>query len=115
LRWPVTGWEDESEERPSPPESFLAPVLHDAVPNPFNPTTTVAFDLPAPETVSLLVFDVKGRLVRTLLDRQTFSQGRHEVRWDGRDQAGGQAASGTYFFRLEAGGRGRTTRGVLLK
>ncbi|MBU2503337.1 right-handed parallel beta-helix repeat-containing protein [bacterium] len=115
LRWPVIGWEEESEDRPSLPEGSLAFVLHEAVPNPFNPTTTVAFDLPAPETVSLLVFDVKGRLVRTLLDRQTFPQGRHEVRWDGRDQAGGQAASGTYFFRLEGGGRGRTTRGVLLK
>jgi len=65
--------------------------------------------------VSLHVFDLQGRLVRTLLSGEVVAQGRHEAVWDGRDASGRQAASGTYFFRLEAGGQVETKRAVLIK
>ncbi|MGD9547818.1 MAG: FlgD immunoglobulin-like domain containing protein [Candidatus Krumholzibacteriia bacterium] len=113
MNWPVTGWLDE--DRPPFQAGTLKPVLYGPVPNPFNPTTTVAFELPAQEAVSLHVFDLQGRLVRTLLSGQVVSQGRHEAHWDGRDDSGRQVASGTYFFRLEAGGQVEAKRAVLIK
>ncbi|MFH2052904.1 MAG: FlgD immunoglobulin-like domain containing protein, partial [bacterium] len=113
MSWPVTGWLDE--DRPPFQSGAVKPVLYGPVPNPFNPTTTVAFELPAQEAVSLHVFDLQGRLVRTLLSGEVVPQGRHEAVWDGRDASGRQAASGTYFFRLEAGGQVETKRAVLVK
>ncbi|MGD9546578.1 MAG: FlgD immunoglobulin-like domain containing protein [Candidatus Krumholzibacteriia bacterium] len=113
MSWPVTGWLDE--DRPPFQGGAVKPVLFGPVPNPFNPTTTVAFELPAQEAVSLHVFDLQGRLVITLLSDQVFPQGRHEAVWDGRDESGRQVASGTYFFRLEAGGQVETKRAVLVK
>jgi len=65
--------------------------------------------------VSLHVFDLQSRLVRTLLSGEVVPQGRHEAVWDGRDGSGRQAASGTYFFRLEAGGKVETKRAILVK
>ncbi len=76
--------------------------LHAAVPNPFNPLTTLSFDLAGPGPVRLDVFDLRGRLVRRLLD-QPLPAGVHRVAWDGRDSKGRAAASGTYLYRLRAG------------
>ncbi|MCP4573764.1 MAG: M6 family metalloprotease domain-containing protein [bacterium] len=68
-------------------------------PNPFNPTTTLKYHLPAgARDVSLTVFDQRGRQVRELDVERT--EGWHEVMWDGRDAAGGRVASGLYFARL---------------
>lgn len=78
-------------------------ALVGAVPNPFNPQTTLRFTLPAAEVVRLRVFDVQGRLVRELVDGPR-PAGLGEVLWDGRDRSGRSVASGTYFARLEAGG-----------
>ncbi len=72
-------------------------------PNPFNPQTTISFDLPRPAAVSLRVFDVSGRLVRALLEGEVVAEGRQEVVWDGRDDGGRRVGSGTYFYRLESG------------
>jgi hypothetical protein len=83
-------------------------------PNPFNPSTTIAYELPAAESVSLKVYNAAGRLVRTLEDG-TRNAGRHEVRWDGTDTGGRSVASGLYYYRLEAGGEARTRPMVLLK
>ena len=69
-------------------------------PNPFNPTTTVGFAIPAAGPVRLSLHDARGRLVRVLAD-ETFAAGSHEVRWDGRDAAGRSMASGVYLARLE--------------
>lgn len=80
-----------------------SPRLLDNRPNPFNPRTTIAFDLPKQESVSLRIFDVSGRLVRVLVDGDVTPGGRHESRWNGRDDDGRRVASGTYFYRLEAG------------
>ncbi len=83
-------------------------------PNPFNPTTTIAFNLPRNATVRLRIHDVRGRVVATIVD-DSLPAGRHEVLWNGRDQQGRTVASGTFFYRLEAGGRVWTRKMLLLK
>ncbi|MEZ4386184.1 MAG: FlgD immunoglobulin-like domain containing protein [Candidatus Krumholzibacteriia bacterium] len=72
-------------------------------PNPFNPATTIAFELRADGPVALAVFDLRGRLVRALLD-DVRAAGRHEHRWDGRDDRGEAVASGVYTVQLVADG-----------
>ena len=71
------------------------------VPNPFNPSTRVGFDLPAPGRVVLEVFDVRGRRIRGLVDAE-LPAGPHSVLWDGRDDGGRVMPSGVYFSRLRA-------------
>jgi subtilisin family serine protease len=71
-------------------------------PNPFNPATRVAFEVPVVGRVSLVVFDVNGRRVRTLVDEQK-QPGRYSVTWDGTSDAGRRLASGLYFCRMESG------------
>lgn len=83
-------------------------------PNPFNPSTTVAFELTAPGRVSVKVFDVSGRLVKTLADN-SFADGAHELHWDGFDDRGARVASGIYFIRIESGAQVVTRRAVMLK
>ena len=89
--------------------------LFNAYPNPFNPQTTIAFELPDRETVTLQVFDMAGRLVKELIGAEVYAQGPHQVIWNGRDDSGRQVASGTYFYRFEAGSYNETKRMVLLK
>ena len=76
--------------------------LEQNVPNPLNPETRIAFNLPRSGFVSLEIVDLRGRVVRTLL-AETRSVGRHEVIWDGRDGLGSLSASGVYFYRLRTG------------
>jgi agmatine deiminase len=73
-----------------------------AKPNPFRDQTTFSFELKYADRVSLGVYDVQGRMVRSLLHGWT-EAGRHEIRWDGRDASGADAPAGTYFYRLQAG------------
>jgi len=88
--------------------------LHAPYPNPFNPQTTVAFDLGEPGRVRLAVYDLTGRRVATLLDGSR-GIGRHEVLWQGTDDTGRLVPSGTYHARLIAGGKTRTCKLTLLK
>jgi len=90
-------------------------ILSQNHPNPFNPQTTIAFEIPGRQEVSLRVFDLSGRLVRDLIVGELRYPGRHEVVWNGRDDAGRPVASGTYFYRLEAGDFAETKRMVLIK
>lgn len=83
-------------------------------PNPFNPSTTIRYQLPASVNVSLKVYNAAGQLVRTLVD-DTQKPGVHDVRWDGRNDAGGAVASGTYFYQIVAGDRTDMKRMLLLK
>ena len=71
-------------------------------PNPFNPQTKIAFSLDAPGAVSLKVYDMDGRLVRTLVD-EVRTAGAHDVLWDGTDASGRRVASGSYLYRLRTG------------
>ena len=93
------------------------PVVHELMapsPNPFNPRTTVRFQLASNTRVRVEIHDVRGRLVRTLVDDQR-SAGDHEVIWNGTDDRGQSVASGTYYLRLTADGQVRTQKMALLK
>ena len=83
-------------------------------PNPFNPQTAIKFSLEQAGPVSLQVFDVNGRVVKTLADGR-LNAGGHEVIWNGQDESGSSLASGVYFYRLQAEGRTMSRRMVLIK
>ena len=83
-------------------------------PNPFNPSASISFSLPTAQRVRVAVHDLEGKLVATLIDEPR-AAGPHRVEWDGRDDAGRSAASGTYVFRIEAGGETVTRRAMLVK
>ncbi|HEU4928804.1 MAG TPA: FlgD immunoglobulin-like domain containing protein, partial [Candidatus Krumholzibacteria bacterium] len=86
-------------------------------PNPFNPRTTIPYAVPAsahPQHVKLLVLDVAGRLVRTLVDKDQ-AGGEYDVDWDGANDHGEAVSSGIYFSVLDVSGERRARKMVLLK
>ncbi len=89
-------------------------TLGPAVPNPFNPMTTVSFELRAPARAVLAVYDLRGRRVDVLVDAE-LGAGRHEAVWDGLDARGAAAPSGNYLFRLEAGGEIELRKALLVR
>jgi len=96
---------------PSLPESFS---LSQNYPNPFNPSTTIKFGLPSASDVRLEVFDILGRSVTVLVDKQ-LDAGYHDIVWDGRNASGGETASGIYFYKLKAGDYISTKKMLMLK
>lgn len=89
--------------------------LHQNYPNPFNPATTIQFSLPQTEKVHLAIYDIRGRLVRTLVDHDLYSQGLYTLSWDGKDNFGQQVASGIYFTKLQAGKFAATRKMTLVE
>jgi len=89
--------------------------LTENYPNPFNTTTTIKFSLPETSPVNLIIYDVSGRLVRTLIDGQVVEAGRKEMRWDGIDDSGRQVSAGVYFAKMSAGEFVDVRRMALLK
>jgi len=83
-------------------------------PNPFNPATEIAFELPVAERATLRIYSVRGALVRTLV-RGVLPAGRHTARWDGRDDAGRPLGSGVYVCELVSDSGRRTRKMSLLK
>ncbi|MBD3220864.1 hypothetical protein GF314_06440 [bacterium] len=83
-------------------------------PNPFNPATTIELILPRAGEVSLKIFNVRGELVRTLVDGE-MAAGEHQVVWDGRSDTGRQAASGIYFHETRANGEVTIDKMALVK
>jgi len=77
-------------------------ALRQNEPNPFHGATAVSFDMPSTGGVALEVIDIKGRIVRTLVDAR-MPAGRHSAAWDGRDGAGARVSPGVYFVRMSAG------------
>jgi len=90
-------------------------ALYQNHPNPFNPSTTISFTLPAGCVVRLEVYDVSGRLVRRLIDGERRGAGLNNVEWNGRDASGGAAVSGIYVYRLVAGKETLSRKMVLLR
>jgi len=88
----------------------LKVALYPAYPNPFNPTTTIRFSVETQHAVSLLqIFDIKGRLVETLIDR-IIKPGNHKIQWDASNYS-----SGIYFAKLKTGNQVQTEKLVLVK
>ena len=83
-------------------------------PNPFNPSTTISYDLPESAPVSVVIYDVLGQQVRQLIS-QFNSAGRYSVQWDARDNQGRGVASGVYIARVEAGTSTLSQKMLLLK
>ena len=107
----VTGIDDEDE--PVLPKRF---ALYQNVPNPFNPTTVIHYSVAAGghDVVTLRIYDVSGRLVRTLVNGHQ-TPGEKRVVWDGTNGRGQGVATGVYFYRLTAPGFVKTRKMVLLK
>ena len=85
------------------------------VPNPFNPKTTIAYEVPAGGChVSIKIVDVSGRVVRHLVD-ELQEEGRKEITWDGRDDEGRELSSGVYFYTLTGADATMKRRLVLLR
>lgn len=83
----------------APTAFHLAP----AYPNPFNPSTTIAYDLPQAAAVHLTVYDLRGRIVRSLRGGVNEAAGSHQAIWNGCDDQGHPVAGGVYMYRLRAG------------
>ncbi|MCH8837552.1 MAG: T9SS type A sorting domain-containing protein [Candidatus Marinimicrobia bacterium] len=98
-------------EKPATPTVF---ALHANYPNPFNPTTTIGFELPVAAVVTLTVYDILGQEVRRLANR-TMGAGYHQADWDGRTSDGREAPTGIYFAQLVTPTSTRAIKMVLLK
>jgi hypothetical protein len=88
--------------------------LYAAHPNPFNPSTRIPFELEGRGHVFVQVYDIAGRLVRTLVD-ESLSPGKHEAVWDGRSESGEAVSSGVYFIKMKAGPFTAVQKTVLVK
>ncbi len=98
-------------DEPTIPVAF---ALRQNYPNPFRGGTTLAFDLPQPSKTTLEVFNVAGRMVTTLVDRE-LPAGRHAVAWDGKDSNGRDVSAGIYFYRVQSGANGAMKKMIILK
>jgi tripartite motif-containing protein 71 len=99
---------------PVPDAASAALRLHQNEPNPFNPQTVIRFDLPRAGRVQLRVHDLRGRLVRTLVDGDA-PGGSQQATWDGRDDRGRGLASGIYVARLTTADGGQSVRMTLVQ
>lgn len=101
----------------TPVNPEIPPVfrLYPSGPNPFSSVAAIRYDLPRRTHVSLKIYDVSGRLVRTLIDGNPVEPGRHTAHWNGRNADGWPAAPGIYFCRISAGEWTGIQRMVLLK
>lgn len=100
----------------APPTASVSEfALERNAPNPFNPKTTLRYALPHAAQVRLEIFDVQGRCIRRLVDRQQDGPAHYQVEWDGRTDSGRRVSSGVYFYRLEAGDFRQTRRMTLVK
>ena len=77
--------------------------LSNNYPNPFNPTTNIRFSLPVNKSISLIVYDMLGQEVKTLINKEEFAKGSYEADWNGTNNAGQKVASGNYIYTLKYG------------
>ncbi|RKY75118.1 hypothetical protein DRQ12_12425, partial [candidate division KSB1 bacterium] len=105
IKTDANGLTSVEEKRPiSIPDNFH---LTQNFPNPFNSSTTVVYSIPKTTNVELSIYDICGRLIRSLV-RGKASAGIYSVRWDGKDNSGKEVGSGVYLYRLRAGqGKGQ--------
>lgn len=90
-------------------------ILEQNYPNPFNPSTTIRFSLPVNKQVSLIVYDMLGREVKTLIANEEIAKGAYEVDWDGTNNLNEKVASGNYIATLKFGNYHKSVKMSLLK
>jgi hypothetical protein len=83
-------------------------------PNPFNPTTQIRFEIPETQNVTLTIYDILGRNIRTMVNSE-MSAGKYTKTWDGLDKSGSQVASGIYFYRLQTNNFVKVRKMVLVR
>ena len=89
-------------------------ALHSNFPNPFNPTTTIKYDLPENGSVSLMIYDIMGREIRHLVN-ETQNAGFKAIMWDGTNNYGHQVGTGMYLYQIKAGSFVQTRKMILMK
>jgi hypothetical protein len=89
-------------------------ALADNYPNPFNPETTIKYQLPEAGQVRLEVYNMLGQAVKTLVDNQFQNAGRYTLQWDATNNSGQPLSSGVYFYRILAGGEYQSHKKMLL-
>lgn len=89
--------------------------LYQSFPNPFNNTTRIKFDLPVSQNITINVFDILGRKIRTLVNNIVYSAGNHFIDWNGKNDFNATIPSGVYFYRLETERFNEIKKLVLLK
>ena len=98
-------------ELQSTPREF---ALHQNFPNPFNPDTTIKYDLAESADVTLQIYNVLGQVVRTLVASEVQNAGRYQIRWNGMDDRGVPVSSGIYFYQIAADGKFSDVRKLML-
>ncbi len=98
-------------ELQSTPREF---ALHQNFPNPFNPDTTIKYDLAESADVTLQIYNVLGQVVRTLVASEAQNAGRYQIRWNGMDDRGVPVSSGIYFYQISADGKFSDVRKLML-
>ena len=98
-------------ELQSTPREF---ALHQNFPNPFNPDTTIKYDLAESADITLQIYNVLGQVVRTLVVSEAQNAGRYQIRWNGMDDRGVPVSSGVYFYRISADGKFQNVRKLML-
>lgn len=102
-----TGIEDEIQV----PNRF---ALEQNYPNPFNPSTTIKYELARTADVNITIYNIQGQKIKTIVDAKQ-NVGKHDVVWDGRNEAYNRVASGVYFVKMKAGDFSKTRKMILLK
>ena len=98
-------------ELQSTPREF---ALHQNFPNPFNPDTTIKYDLAESADVTLQIYNVLGQVVRTLVAAEAQNAGRYQIRWNGMDERGVPVSSGVYFYQITAEGKFQQVQKLML-
>ncbi len=96
------------------PHNSMVTTLFNNYPNPFNPETTIRFNLAQPGSARLSIYNLRGQVVRTLVNSQ-LSAGSHSFVWNGRDESGRGVASGVYFYRLQTADKNIVKKAMLIK
>ena len=109
------GPEPECDLTPVSPQPVTIALFARNFPNPFNPRTTVEFNLPAAEPDLRAHLRPQGRLVRTLVDGEALAARTHTRIWDGKSDTGRSVASGVYLLRVDANRQSATSRMILLR
>ena len=88
--------------------------VYDAYPNPFNPVTTLRYQLPEANLVSVTIYDMAGREVKNLIHQQQ-NQGLHTIQWNGTNNLGNTVSAGIYLYQVQSGPYNQINKMILLK